>query len=96
MFPAYIMHSYIDNVFFTSNEPLENINQMLDEANSPHPNITLVRQICTSVSFLDLFIENKNGTLVTSVFHKQAAEPYIVPFKYDHPRQISRMLSMLL
>jgi hypothetical protein len=22
------------------------------------------------------------------VFHKQAAEPYIVPFKYDHLRQI--------
>ncbi len=65
MFPAYIMHSYIDNVFFTSDEPLENINQMLDEANSQHPNIKLVRQIGTSVSFLDLFIENNNGTLIT-------------------------------
>jgi hypothetical protein len=61
---------------------------MLDEANSSHPNITLVRQICASISFLDLFIENKNGTLVTSVFHKQAAELYIVPFNSDHPRQI--------
>jgi hypothetical protein len=61
---------------------------MLDEANSSHPNIKLVRQIGTSVSFLDLFIENKNGKLKTLVFHKQAAEPYIVPFKSDHPRQI--------
>jgi hypothetical protein len=51
-------------------------------------NIKLVRQIGTSISFLDLFIKNKNGTLVTSVFHKQAAEPYIVPFKSDHPQQI--------
>jgi hypothetical protein len=82
------MHSYIDDVFFTSNEPLEKINQMLDEANNLHPNIKLVRQRGTSVSFLDLFIKNKNGTLVRSVFHKQAAEPYIVPFKSDHPRQI--------
>jgi hypothetical protein len=39
-------------------------------------------------AYENLFIENKNGTLVTSVFHKQAAEPYIVPFKSDHPRQI--------
>jgi hypothetical protein len=62
-------------IFFTSNELLEKINQMLDEANNLHPNIELVRQLGTSVSFLDLFIENKNGTLVTSVFHKQAAEP---------------------
>jgi hypothetical protein len=82
------MHSYIDDVFFTSNEPLEKTNQMLDEANSSHPNIKLVHQIGTSVSFLDLFIENQNGILKTSVFHKQAAEPYIVPFKSDHPRQI--------
>jgi hypothetical protein len=88
MFFAYIMRSYIDDIFFTSNEPLEKINQMLDEVNNLHPNIKLVRQLGTSVSFLDLFIENKNGTLVTSVFHKQAAEPYIVPFKSDHPRQI--------
>jgi hypothetical protein len=82
------MHSYIDDVFFTSNEPLEKINRMLDEANSLHRNIKLVHQIGTSVSFLDLFIENKNGTLITSVFHKQAAEPYIVPFKSNHPRHI--------
>ncbi len=74
------MYSYIDDIFFTSNEPLEKINQILDEANNLHPNIKLVRQIGTSVSFLDLFIENKNGTLITSVFHKQAAELYIIPF----------------
>jgi hypothetical protein len=61
---------------------------MLDEANNLHPNIKLVHQIGTTVSFLDLLLENKNGTLVTSVFRKQAAEPYIVPFKSDHARSI--------
>ena len=61
---------------------------MLDEANQFHPNIKLVRQIGTSTSFLDVYIENQNGTLATSVFHKEAAEPYIVPFKSDHPRHI--------
>jgi hypothetical protein len=61
---------------------------MLDEANSSCPNIKLFRQIGKSVSFLDLFIENEDGTLITSVFHKQAAESYIVPFKSDHPQQI--------
>ncbi len=30
----------------------------------------------------------RNGTLITSMFHKPAAEPYIVPFKSDHPWQI--------
>ena len=59
---------------------------MLDEANNWHRNIKLVRQIGTSVAFLDVLFENKNGILCTSVYHKAAAEPYTVPFKSDHPR----------
>ena len=59
---------------------------MLDEANSFHLNIKLVRQIGTTVSFLDVFIENKNGILATSVYHKDSTEPYIAPFRSDHPR----------
>ena len=84
----HIIFRYIDDVFFTSNEPLDAINRMLDECNQSHPNIKLVRQLGTSVSFLDVYIENQNGTLVTSVYRKEAAEPYIVPFKSDHPRHV--------
>jgi hypothetical protein len=61
---------------------------MLDKVNSVHSNIKLVRQYGTSVSFLDIFIENKSGILEKSVYHKQAAEPYIVPFKSGHPRHV--------
>ncbi len=61
---------------------------MLGEANSLHPNIKLVCQIGTSVSFLDVFIENKNDILATSVYHKEIAEPYLVPFKSDQPRHV--------
>jgi hypothetical protein len=61
---------------------------MLDEANNLHPNIKLIHQVSMSVSFLDLYIENKDGTLVTSVYHKEATEPYIMPFKSDRPRHV--------
>ena len=61
---------------------------MLDEANNLHPNMKLVRQIGTTIPFLDVLIENKNGVLATSVHHKSAAEPYLVPFSSDHPRHI--------
>jgi len=81
-------YSYIDDIFFTSNATLDTINQMLDEANQNHPNIKLVRQFGTNVSFLDVYIENENGILARLVFHKEAAEPYIVPFKSDHPRHV--------
>ncbi|CAF1524082.1 unnamed protein product, partial [Rotaria magnacalcarata] len=81
---------YVDDIFFTSNDSLECIDQMLDEANSFHPNIKLVRQIGRSVPFLDVLIENRKGTLTTSVYHKEAAEPYVVPFGSDHPDHVFR------
>ncbi len=40
---------------------------MLDEANNSHPNIKLVRQLGASVSFLDIYIGNTDGTLATSI-----------------------------
>ncbi|CAF4029182.1 unnamed protein product, partial [Rotaria magnacalcarata] len=81
---------YVDDIFFTSNDSIESIDQMLDQANNFHPNIKLVRQIGRSIPFLDVFIENSNGTLKTSVYHKEAAEPYVVPFGSDHPSYVFR------
>jgi hypothetical protein len=34
-----ILNRYMDDIFFTSNESLETINQMLNQANNLHPNI---------------------------------------------------------
>ena len=79
---------YIDDIFFTSNDSLEMIDRMLDKVNQFHSNIKLVRQIGKSTSFLDVSIENNNGVLATSVYHKEMSEPYILPFKSDHPRHI--------
>ena len=74
----------------TSNEPLQVINAMLDEANNIHPNIKLVRQIGTRVTFLDVLINNEGGRLSTSVYHKEAAEFYVLPFVSDHPQHTFR------
>jgi hypothetical protein len=51
---------------------------MLGESNSFHPNIKLGRQVGTSESFLEVFIENNNGILATSVYRKDSTEPYIL------------------
>lgn len=61
---------------------------MLDALNHLHENIKLVHQIGSSVSFLDVLIENKDGILATSVFHQVIAEPTILPFTSDHPRHV--------
>ena len=61
---------------------------MLAVANSRHSNIKLILEINSRVSFLDVQIEKKHDYLITSVYHKSVAEPYVVPFKSDHPRHV--------
>ncbi len=68
-------HRYIDDVFFTSNESVQTITQLLNEMNHLHPNIKLTSQIDQNIAFLDVQIENHNGILFTAVHHKDAAEP---------------------
>ncbi|CAF1156802.1 unnamed protein product [Rotaria magnacalcarata] len=63
---------------------------MLDEANNFHPNIKLVRQIGRSIPFLDVFIQNSYEVLKTSAYHKEAAEPYVLPFGSDHSGHVFR------
>ena len=74
----------------TSNLSIERINTMLDVANRKDKHIQITSNIGQSIDFLDVHIENKNGELNTSVFHKSMAEPYIVPYASDHPRHIHR------
>jgi hypothetical protein len=61
---------------------------MLETANQSHSNIKLIYEINSIVSFLDVQIEKQHDRLITSVYHKPAAEPYVVPFKSDHPRHV--------
>ncbi|CAF3440583.1 unnamed protein product [Rotaria socialis] len=39
-------------------------------------------------TLLDVTLTNDNGYLTTSIFHKSAAEPYILPYTSDHPRHV--------
>jgi hypothetical protein len=61
---------------------------MLDTANARHANIKLIYDVNSVVSFLDVRIEKKHDQFITSVYHKSASEPYIVPFTSDHPRHV--------
>ena len=83
------MFRYIDDIFFTSNDRIDEINRMLNTINNQHPNIKITSTIKNPTSFLDVKIDNVNGSqFITSVYHKEAAEPYVVPFQSDHPRHV--------
>ncbi|CAF3044886.1 unnamed protein product [Rotaria socialis] len=61
---------------------------VIKKANGFHPNIKLEANTGSCVSFLDILIKNNNGILSTSVHHKPAAEPCVVPFISDHSRHV--------
>ena len=61
---------------------------LLDEANRWHTNIKFEYKISQSLPFLNVQATNNNGSLSTSVYHKPAAEPYVVPYSSDHPRHV--------
>ncbi|CAF2061701.1 unnamed protein product [Rotaria magnacalcarata] len=79
---------YIDDIFMTWNRSKEELRKLLDDANTWHPNIKLDYKIGYSLPFLDVQLTNNNGILLTSVYHKPAAEPCITPFTSDHPRHV--------
>jgi hypothetical protein len=81
---------HIDDIFFTYNESKAMLEKILHGANHWHPNMKLVGAIGTCVTLLDVRIENSHGQISTSVYHKKSTEPYIIPFKSDHPRHVFR------
>ena len=76
----------------TTNQTIEEINVKLEEAKNKDINIKIESIISTSVHFLDVIITNANGQLKTSIYHKPAAEPYILPYTLDHPHHIHRSI----
>ncbi len=72
----------------TWNKSEKELIKFLDDANTWDPNIKLDYKISKSLPFLDVLLTNNNGTLSTSVYHKPAAEPYVIPFISDHPRHV--------
>jgi hypothetical protein len=42
------------------------------------------------VDILDVSISNENGQLRTTIYHKPASEPYILPYSSDHRRHVHR------
>ncbi|CAF4105848.1 unnamed protein product [Rotaria sordida] len=79
---------YIDDVFMTTNLSREEILQQLNETMKTDPNIKITITINQALEYLDASIENINGQLKTTIYHKSAWEPYILPYESDHPRHM--------
>ena len=90
LFNLCLLVRYIDDIFMTTNQPVDNITAELQRAVNKDPNIVINYRMNKTVDFLDVNIMNQRGQLRTTVYHKPAAEPYILPYTSDHPRHIHR------
>ena len=81
---------YIDDIFLTTNLSADEIVIQLEKAKHKDMNIDIDYQIRFSADFLDVQVANENGHLITKIFHKPSAEPYIVPYSSDHPHHVHR------
>ena len=72
----------------TTNQTIGEIKQELEQTANKDVNIQISYQIDLSVDFLDVRIRNEHGQLRTTIYHKPAAEPYILPYTSTHPRHI--------
>ncbi|CAF4097118.1 unnamed protein product, partial [Rotaria sp. Silwood1] len=79
---------YIDDVFMATNVFKEDILKELDETIKTDSNFTINTTISQSLEYLDVTVENNNGHLKISIYHKSASESYILPYESDHPRHI--------
>ena len=81
---------YMDDIFMTTNQTIDEFNIELEKAKKKDGNIEIDATISASVHFLDVTINNGDGHLRTSVYHKPTTEPYILPYTSDHPRHVHR------
>ncbi|KAF9761757.1 hypothetical protein NGRA_2406 [Nosema granulosis] len=82
------LNRYIDDIFMTTNQTVDEIRQELEQTATKDVNIKINYEINLSVAFLDVTITNEDSQLRTSIYHKPVAEPYILPYTSDHPRHI--------
>ena len=78
----------------TTNQSVDTITAELQQAANKDPNITINYRMNKTVDFLDVNIMNQGGQLRTAIYHKPAAEPYILPYTSDHPRHIHRNIQI--
>ncbi|CAF4331924.1 unnamed protein product, partial [Rotaria sordida] len=78
-----IYRRYIDDVFMTTNLTHDQIKAKLENVHRKDPNIRISYSIQSTIDFLDVTVSNEGGHLKTSIFHKSAAEPYVLPYTSD-------------
>jgi hypothetical protein len=86
-------YRYIDDLFIMSNVHADILKGLVHFWNKLDKNIELSDSIGRTAEYLDVKLENKEGKLVTEVFHKPSHGPYFLPFSSIHAEHIKKNIS---
>ncbi|CAF1510802.1 unnamed protein product, partial [Rotaria sordida] len=81
---------YIDDLFIMVNWPVRHLLKQIDKWKNFDENIKLNPNIGSFATFLDLYMENRDGVLFTTVYQKPSYEPYYLPFNSIHPLHMKK------
>lgn len=85
-----VYYRYIDDLFIMSNVHVDTLKGLMNFWNRLDVNIKFSESIGQTAEYLDVKLENKEGRLVTGVFHKTSHEPYFLPFQSTHVHHIKK------
>jgi len=69
-----------NQIFFTWNQPVNKLHQLLQTIGSEHSYVVLEVEFGSKIAFLNAYIENLNGTLYTRVYHDPSIQKYTLPY----------------
>ena len=75
-----------DQLFFTWNGSNQTLRTHLQSITTKHPNVHVQTSSGTSVQFMDVYIENRNGELFTRVHQELTKQRYTLPYVSGHPK----------
>ncbi|CAF4206126.1 unnamed protein product [Rotaria sordida] len=81
---------YIDDLFIVINWPVRHLMKQIELWNQFDENIKLNANLGSFTTFLDLYMENRDGILFTTVYQKPSYEPYYLPFNSIHPLHMKK------
>ncbi|CAF1540173.1 unnamed protein product, partial [Rotaria sordida] len=72
------------------NWPVRHLMKQIELWNQFDENIKLNANLGSFTTFLDLYMENRDGVLFTTVYQKPSYEPYYLPFNSIHPLHMKK------
>ncbi|CAF4541579.1 unnamed protein product [Didymodactylos carnosus] len=83
-----------DDIFLTSRLSILDLEKHLKSYNEQDRHIKLTYEIDKTVNYLDVTVHIQCPVARTTVYHKPAAQPYVLPYNSAHPMHIKGIFHM--